>query len=393
MKKISSNLFLILAAVVLLFSCQGNAKESGSKEEEVLPENIVELSAGQFQLAGVAYGKVETRNMNTTLKVNGLVTVPPKDLASVCAPLGGFVKKTEFVQGSPVKKGQVLAVMENQLFIELQQNYLESSSKLEYAEGEYKRHKELYKEDVYSAKNLQEVTSNYKSLKAQVNALAQKLSLIGIDASKLKEDNITSTVSVISPINGYIKMVNINIGKFIGPEDIMFEVVNTSNLNLELTLFEKDIRKVAIGQKMKFSLTNDAEPEYAAVVTQVGKSIGTDRTVKVYASMSGSSDKILPGMFVNALVETSSTPVTALPSEAIIRFDEKDYIFIYEKEKQEKGKPFTEFKMVEVKKGVTDRGFTEVILPEGFDLNTARVVTKGAYNLMAAMKNAGEMAC
>lgn len=393
MKSFLRYLLIIIPGTFIFFSCHSKAKEAESKETENLPENIVELNADQFKLAGVTYGAVENKNISTTLKVNGLITVSPKDLASVCAPLGGFVRKADFVQGSPVRKGQVLAVMENQGFIELQQNYLESRSKLEYAEGEFKRHKELYKDDVSSAKNFQEVTANYKSLKAGVTALAQKLSLIGIDASRLREDNITSTVPVISPISGYIKTVNINLGKFIGPEDVMFEIVNTSNLNIELTLFEKDITKVAIGQKLSFSLSNDAGPVYSAKITQAGKSIAADRTVKVYASVTESSNKILPGMFVNAMIETASSPVPALPSDAIIRFDDKDYIFVFERNKEEKGKPVTEFRMIEVKKGVTNNGYTEVILPEGFDSKTARVVIKGAYNLMAAKKNAGEMAC
>jgi membrane fusion protein, heavy metal efflux system len=393
MTVILKNILLIISGTFLLLSCHSNAKETESKETEVLPENIVELSADQFKVAGVSYGAIKNRDISTNMKVNGLITVSPRDLASVCAPLGGFVRKTDFVQGRPVKKGQVLAVMENQGFIELQQNYLESRSKLEYAEGEFKRHKELYEDDVYSAKNLQEVTANYKSLKVQVNAFAQKLSLIGINASELREDKITSTVPVISPISGYIKTVNINLGKFVGPEDVMFEIVNTSNLNLELTLFEKDIDKVAIGQKLSFSLSNNAGPVYSAVITQTGKSISMDRTVKVYASVSGPSDNILPGMFVNAMIETAASPVPALPSEAIIRFDEKDYIFVFERSKEEHGKPFTEFRMIEVKKGITDKGYTGVILPEGFDPKTAKVVINGAYNLMAAKKNAGDMAC
>lgn len=393
METIFKNIFIILTAILLLISCHGKPKVAEAKEAEVLPDNIVELSADQFKVAGIEFGVIEAKNMSNTMKANGLITVSPKDLASICAPLGGFVKTTDFVQGSPIKKGQTLAVMENPSFIELQQNYLESRSRLEYAEGEYKRHKELYEDDVYSAKNLQEVTSNYKSLKAQVNAIGQKLSLIGINASQLQEDNISSTVSVNSPINGYVKAVNVNIGKFVGPADVMFEIVNTANLTIELTLFEKDINKVAIGQKLSFSLSNDEINKYTAKITQVGKSISTDRTVKVYATVGEQSDRILPGMFVNALIETATNPVAALPAEAIVQFDEKDYIFVFEREKQENGKPFTEFKMIEVKKGVTDNGFTEIILPEGFDPKTTKVVVKGAYNLMAAKKNAGDMAC
>ncbi len=393
---ITINKNLILAFILpALISCNmgSGAKTPEEKEAEILPDNIVELNADQFRVAGVEYGSIESKNISNTLKVNGLITVPPKDFASVCAPLGGFVKSTDLVQGSPVKKGQILAIMENPAFIELQQSYLQSRSRLEYAEGEYKRHKELFDEDVYSAKNLQEVNANYKSLKAQVKAEEQKLSLIGIKASDLTEDNISSVVSVTSPITGYIKKVNVNIGKFVDPQDVMFEIISTSNLTIELTLFEKDISKVVIGQNLTFSLSNDALSKYTAQITQVGKSVSADRTVKVYASVSQPSDKIIAGMFVNAVIQTDTNPVAALPEESIVQFDEKEYIFVYERDKQENGKPFTEFKMVEVKKGITDNGFTQIILPEGFDVKNARVVIKGAYNLMAAKKNAGEMAC
>ena len=93
------------------------------------------------------------------------------------------------------------------------------------------------------------------------------------------------------------------------------------------------------------------------------------------------------------LLKHQVNQVTALPSEAIVSFDDKDYIFIFDKNKEEDGKPFTEYRMIEVQKGVTDGGFTEIILPEGFDIKTAKVVIKGAYNLLSAKKNAGEMSC
>lgn len=376
-----------------LFSCSGKQQAQESKEVEVLPEDIVELSIDQFKIAGVEYGKVEQKTLSNTIKASGLVTVSPQNLVSICAPFGGFIKNIDLVQGSPVRKGQALAVIENPEFIELQQNYLDAKSKLEFAEGEYNRHKELFKDDVYSKQNFQEVTSNYKSLKVQVNALGQKLALIGIDASGLQEDKISRSVSILSPISGFVKAVNENVGKYVAPTDVIFEVINTDKLTLELTLFEKDIFQVNIGQKLHFSIPNDEANHFDALITQVGRSIAADKTVKVYAAVNQPSDRILPGMFVRALIETTSNPVAALPSQSVVQFDEKYYIFIFEKDKEENGKPFTEFKMVEVGKGITDGGYTEVILPAGFDLINLRVVIKGAYNLLAAKKNAGEMSC
>jgi cobalt-zinc-cadmium efflux system membrane fusion protein len=49
--------------------------------------------------------------------------------------------------------------------------------------------------------------------------------------------------------------------------------------------------------------------------------------------------------------------------------------------------------MIEVKKGISNSDYTEISLPEGFDITSTKVVIKGAYNLLSAKKNAGEMAC
>jgi cobalt-zinc-cadmium efflux system membrane fusion protein len=389
--------FISISLSLLLFvamcSC-GNGKKSGeeAKATEVLPEDIVELRADQIKLANIETGSIEMRSLSGTLKVNGQVNAAPQNLATICAPMSGFVKGTTLMPGNAVTKGQVLLEIENQEFVDIQQSYLEAKNKLEYAEAEYKRHSALYKEDVYSEKNVQQVTAEYKNLKALVNALKQKLVLISINPDNLRDDNISRSISLVTPISGYVETVNVNLGKYVTPTDVMFKIVNNDKLFLELTLFEKDANKVAKGQKIRFFINNETE-QHEAIITQTGQSINADRTYKVYASVSSCCKNVLPGMYVNALVETSGNQVTALPSEAVVNFDDKDFIFVFDKNKEEGGKPFTEYRMIEVKKGVTEGGYTEIIVPEGFNISTAKVVTKGAYVLLSAKKNAGEMAC
>jgi RND family efflux transporter MFP subunit len=384
----------ILSALFIAFiSCNGGTKAAvENKEEEIIPEDFVELREDQIKLANIETGAIETRSLSGTLKVNGTIAVAPQNMATVSMPMGGFVKSTTLMPGNTVRKGQTLAILENQEYIDVQQAYLEAKSKLEFSEADYNRQSELYKNEVSSQKNMQQVTTEYKSLKTQVKALEQKLAFIGIDPARLKEDNISSSVALLSPISGFVKTVNVNIGKFVSPSDILFEIVNSDKLFLELSLFEKDADKVSIGQKIRFFINNETE-EHEAVIYQTGRSINADKTYKVYASVSGTCKNVLPGMYVSALIESASNKVTALPSDAIVNFEDKDYIFIFDKNKEEDGKPFTEYRIVEVQKGVSDNGFTEVILPEGFDISTAKVVIKGAYNLLSAKKNAGEMAC
>jgi membrane fusion protein, heavy metal efflux system len=393
MKKIKNiNTVFLVVAAIFMFSCTGSTKEETVVAEEVLPENIVELRADQIKLAGVELGAFETRNLGDVMRVNGIISVAPQNQATICMPLGGFIKNTTLLPGNFVNAGQTLALVENQDFVDIQQNYLEAKNKLVFAEAEFIRHTDLFKNNVYSEQNLQEVTVAYKNLKTEVKSLEQKLLLIGINPEKLTEDNISSTIYLRSPIKGYLKSVNVNIGKYVSPTDVLFEVVNSDKLFLSLVLFEKDADKVIAGQHVRFYINNENE-EHEAEITQTGRSVSDEKTFSVYATVLSSCANLMPGMYVKALIQESSEIVKALPSESVVSFDDKDYIFIYEREKTEAGNPFTEYRMIEVRKGATSGGYTGIIIPEGVDVNSAKVVVKGAYNLLSAKKNAGEMAC
>jgi RND family efflux transporter MFP subunit len=385
------SLSIISIAIFLLFSCK-RSNQIANKEIEVLPENIVEMRADQVELAKIETGLIESRSLSSSLKVNGIVAVAPQNFATICMPMGGFVRNTTLMPGNVVSKGQILAILENQDFVDIQQNYLQAKNKFEFAEAEYKRHSELYKNDVYSQQNLQQVTSDYKNLKAQVKALEQKLALIGINSIYLHEDDISSSVALMSPISGHVKTVNVNIGKYVAPADVLFEIVNSDKLILELTLFEKDAAKVSAGLNIRFFINNETE-QHSAVIYQTGKSVNADKTIKIYANVKDNCKNILPGMYVNAVIEYSGNKVSSVPSDALVSFNDQDYIFIFERNKEEKGKQFTEYRMVEVHKGVSFEGYTEIILTPDFDLKTAKIVIKGAYNLLSAKKNAGEMSC
>ncbi len=408
-----SIIFLTMISVTAFFGCKeqktdehghaaGTHAESGEKEghtegeaegeHEELAEDIVELNADQIKIAGVRMGKIELRQVSGTVKANGLVVSAPQNIASVSVPMGGFVKSTGFLPGSAVRKGQTLVTIENTEFVDLQQNYLETKSKFEFAEAEFKRHNELYKEDVYSQKNLQQTTAEYRSLKAQLKGMGQKLLVLGIDPANLTDDNISSSIAVVAPISGYIQTANISMGKSVSPSDVLFEIANTDNLLIELSLFEKDANSITAGQVVHFSINNESH-EHKAVIYQAGRSINPDKTYKVFAKVEQPCPNVLPGMYVLAHIEKTDRKVTAVPAESVVLFNDKHYIFTYEKDKEEGGKPFTEYRFIEVIKGETNDGYTEIQLPAGFDLNNAKIVIKGAYSLLSAKKNAGEMTC
>lgn len=390
----------IITASILLLSCDKaenekaeihESKEQEHKEEGEHPEeaeNTVELTSAQYQVAGIQLGKVEQKELSSVLNVNGVLDVPPQNLVTISAKMGGFVKKTDLLQGMRVKKGQLIAVLENQEYVQLQQDYLENKSRLEYLELEYQRQKELNEANVNSAKVLQQTTAEYKAVKARVNGLEEKLALINIYPRQLEDGNISRSVSLYSPIDGYVTVVNVNVGSFVNPTDVMFEIVDTKHMHVELMVFEKDVMKINEGQKVRYVLPNESGKESTATVYLIGRKIGEDKTVRVHAHMDKEDPKQLPGMYVKALIETGNNKVNALPEQAVVQSDGKDYVFIFKGKRKEGNEEMNDFQMIEIKTGVTDNGYVEVSFPDEIGVGSTNIVTKGAFSLLSQMKNA-----
>ncbi len=385
-------IYLTIAICCLLSpACNKSTSIETEDEHHEEAKNSVELTAAQYVVAGIELGKVEQKNLSSLIKVNGVLETPPQSLVSISAVLGGFIKETNLLHGTQVKKGDVVVVMEHPDYVQLQQDYLESKSKLAYLEFEFSRQKGLREKNVSSLKVYQQTTADYKSMKANVNALEEKLALIGINVERLeKSEKISRTITIHSPINGYVSRVNVNIGKYVNPVDVMFEIVNTEHLHVDLTVFEKDIGKIKKGQKIRFTLPNEDDKERLASVYLIGRSISDDRTVKVHGHLDEEDEQFLPGMFVKALIEISNNTVNALPEEAIVQSEGKKYIFVFKGKRIEKDQEMNDFKIVEIQKGITENNYTEVILPDTFDINSNQIVLKGAYALLSKMKVSGE---
>jgi cobalt-zinc-cadmium efflux system membrane fusion protein len=375
---------IILAA---LSACQKSKPEETPKVEEVaVHADAVEFTADQFATAGIQWGKIEPRALTGAVTVNGMLDVPPQNLVSISAPLGGFLKSTDLLQGKAVRKGEVVAVMESAEYIQLQQDYLEQKSQLDFLHEEFKRQEELAKENVNATKTLQQSKASYLGMLAKVNGLRGKLQLININPDQLeKTSEIHQTIPLYSPISGFVTEVNANIGMYVTPTHAIFKIVDTEHLHAELTVFEKDVLKLKIGQKVRFVLANETR-ERTATIHLIGREISEQRTVRVHCHLDNEDTSLLPGMYLTAQVETGNHETPTLPDEAIVAFEGKKYIFTTPEGASENGRTF---KLIEVKTGIHENGFTEVITPQEFAPNAA-VVVKGAYDILGKMKNSEE---
>lgn len=363
--------------LTMLSGCNGKTSEQANSNSGAAPEDVAVLTPEQIANAGVQVDTPQVRTVSKVLRLNGKIDVPPQNIVSVSAPMGGYLKSTSLLPGSPVKKGQILAVLEDQQFIQLQQDYLTVKARLAYLQTDYNRQKALNASKSSSDKAVQQAESELAGQQVALRAMEEKLQLIGINPDRLSAASISQSVSIRSSINGFVSSVNVNIGRYVSPNDVLFELVNPSDMHLALKVFEKDLSKIKVGQTVMAYSNNDPDKKYACQIILIGKTLSSDRTAEVHCHFQQESPALAVGTFMNADVELDSQSLPALPEDAIVSFEDQQFLFL----REGKGK----YRMVRVRTGETENGYTQILDPAR--LNGRPVVITGAYSLLMSLKN------
>jgi len=367
---ISMSAFFIL---ISLFSCKPRKQAT---DEEVADASLIRITKAQFDHANMQTGALQKVEFNEEIKVRGIADVPPQSKATVSPVVSGSVKNIFVRQGDRVEKGRALLSFEGAEIIGLQQSYLEISEQLKSLESEYRRQKMLFAENISSEKLFIEAESSYKKAAAACEGLKQQLLLLNLDIGSITQGKISPSAVVYAPIAGEIIRINADISKFIQPSDVVAEIVDTRQLQLYLSVFEKDIVSIRAGQKVVFSLPESSGRLFTATVNRVGKAIDqTDRTATAQALPSADArTALLTGMYIDAGIITGSNTVWALPVDALITEEEGNFLLLLQSS-DENGYLFRKAK---VQTGKRNGDFMEII-PDESVTPSSSILLKGAY--------------
>ncbi len=395
--------FAIIMSAVLFVSCNSGKSQKGEKPEEHEEhgqENVVFLNENQIKALDLKLGGFEMRNLTTVVKTNGQLAVSPSDIAEVTAIMGGNVKYIKVFHGDKVKKRQVLAVLEHPDYITLQEDFVEKANNLKFAEQEYKRQKELFENNVGAGKDYQKARANYNTAKAKFEGLKSRLRLLNISPETVLKGKITSSVNIVSPINGFVNEIFIRKGTYAGAQTKLFEITDNDAIHADFLIYEKDVHLIRKGQKVHFTVSNKPEKEFTATVFAIGKEFDPNiRAVNIHTKIDGNISDLIPGMYISGHLHTDKRLTKTLPNDAIVSEGTKSYIFVSDKtsepEHHEHGEENEEdynekehlkaFKMIEVITGQKDDGYTEITLINPLPEN-AEIVLNVAYYLLADMK-------
>jgi len=398
----NSTLLFSFLGLLFLSACGGggdHAHEDDHAGEEEHSENAlsVELTERQMEAVGIQIGQFSYLPLKNTVKTNGMLELPPQKKGTISALVAGQVSDINVIEGDQVQAGEVLATIEDPGIIDMQQQFIESSEQREFLQQDYERKKRLLDEGVGSAREFQESATRYRSNEARISGLRSKLELLGLDPENVLEGKISSRVPVRSPLDGFVRLVEVNTGSYITPGDHMFEVVDNSELHIDLMVYEKDLHEVKVGQSLYFRYSNQPTSDlYKGEIFAVGKAFEqTPKAVRVHAHLMEERANLLPGMYVEAMIVTDEETVLSLPEEAVVSDGGQSYVFIVEEgeehaEMQEAShsgeqQHGTHLRAVPVITGTSEEGYVEIRLLEEVS-EVSQVVTKGAFFVLSEMR-------
>jgi len=402
--KIFNKYTLVFSLFGLLFftACGGggeHAHEDDHTEEEEHSENALsaELSVQQMEAVGIEIGRFSYLPLKNTVKANGMLELPPQKKADISALVAGQVSDINVIEGDLVQAGDVLATIEDPGIIDMQQEFIEVSELGGYLRQDYERNKRLLDEGVGSQREFQGSESRYRSNEARISGLRSKLELLGLNPEQVLEGTISSSVPVRSPLDGFVRLVEVNRGSYINPGKHMFEVVDNSELHIDLMVYEKDFHRVKEGQSLYFRYSNQPTADlYRGEIFAVGKAFEQNpKAVRVHAHLMEEQPNLLPGMYIEAMIVTNNESVRSLPEQAVVSDGGQSYIFVIEEEEQadveqvsdagDQEHHGTHLKAVPVITGTSEEGYVEIRLLEDIT-EESRVVTKGAFFVLSEMR-------
>lgn len=269
--------------------------------------------------------------------------------------------------------------IENPELVTLQQEYLEVLANLEYLQSEKDRQQLLSDKEAGTLKSYQSAKAQLAVARAKKSGLQTKLEMAGVNLAQLNQGNIQRQITVKAPFNGAVTKINADVGAFMNPEDHLLEIIDLQHAHAEVTVFEKDLQWLEIGQQVMLQFPGQKE-KLTSTIFLIGKEIGKDRTIKVHCHFERENTSIPPGAYFKATIHAQSKKLSCVPSEAIVEIGGKQVVF--RGTKGEKGS--RRFIPIEVDVLASENEWSAILLKGKTEKIDFPIVTNGAYSIYSA---------
>lgn len=326
---VKDRIIVFLISLLLASACSSKKENKAAAMDE--NSNTVSINDSSLALMDVQLAKPEIKLVESNIYLAGKVIAIPNNRASVSSDIEGKVERIFVREGTFVKKGAPLMTLRSMEVIELQNQYFEAKSQLDFLALEYKRQEELIKNNIGALVDFQTTDARYKASLSKVNALQAKLQLLGFSKEFINNPEVATNVTIHSPIDGYVFQLPVQIGVLATTHMTLAEIINNTELMADVFVYDKDLDNISEGQDVEIDFVTHSYPSVIGKVAHISRAIDPEtKAVTVHVKFTPPADKlILPEMSIRCVIvkKESLVPKLTVPLSALL--EEEDHSFVY----------------------------------------------------------------
>jgi cobalt-zinc-cadmium efflux system membrane fusion protein len=365
----------LLGLVLSTGGCSDKAESVASANAKVAspPESgpqTLKVSEAALTKNPITLAAATRMRIAPDLQVVGSVSYNQNHYAIVGPLVSGRVSRLLAGLGDTVRSGQVLAELESSDIGQAQAAYLSAKARVTAAQANLKRERDLAEQKISSVREREMAEAQAISEEAELRAASERLRAYGFSQADIgamnregrSTDNLGGKVSLRAPIPGTVVARHITLGQAVERATDAFKIIDLTQLWVLLDIYEKDLQRVYVGQKVELRTETYPGEVFHARVAHVSPLIDEKtRTANILIEFDNPKGKMRPGQFVTARIlgdkRQASVEVLAVPRRAVTSVEGKSVLFVRTKDGFQRRIVETGLSdpdHTEIKKGVTD---------------------------------------
>lgn len=375
------SLAMILAAATSLAAHEGHQPLPTKGVQVDLAKGHITLSRSARNVIDVQTAEVERRENTERLRAYATVVAPWTRYAVITSRLPGRVTALHVRPGDTVKAGQIVAEIDSLDLHTLRLDYQQARNNVALSGKILEGLGPAAHVGAIAGQRLIEAQRTHRQNLNELDVLQAKAVALGVAEDQLKDEDSSQPLrlAVTAGIGGIVVHADLAVGKYVEPTEHLMDVVDVSTVWVKIGILERDWHRVAIGQKVRLSVSSLPEQVFETTIDKLGLRLDPQTRESIaWAEFKNSSEspKLRPGM--NGQVEvilSDQKPTLTVPRQAILSDGAERYVLVEEAST----KDGAEYQKVSVVIGRQTSQYAAILA--GKVLPGDRVVTRGGHEL------------
>jgi len=367
----------IPAAQEVLSVETGRDEETEHNDYEV--RHTVQLTEEEMSEFGIEVSQADKGGLQIEIVLPGEIVPNADELAHIVPRVSGIAREVKKKLGDSVRKGDIMAVIESRELADVKARYLAALERVKLSQAKFTREEKLWKGKVSSEQDYLDAKQVLAETTIQLRTAEQKLHALGFSNEYLQKlpslpDESYTMYEILAPFDGTIIKKHITLGEVITSESEIYEIVDLTSVWINLTVYQKDLSYVDVGQNVVIRAPQVAI-EAIGVIDYISPIVEeSTRTATARVVLANPDGRWRPGIFITGIVRIREVEVSLLvPSSALQRIDDQNVVFVLTEEG---------FSPQPVKIGRSNREYVEIL--SGLEAGQVYVTTN-AFTIKAEL--------